>query len=79
MCYNHIQYDAGRTSATVTARCRQHDSVQSLQYNWNGEGLQDSAEYKVDSSFGDALSLEVAANDGSQTYTISLEAVNFIW
>ncbi len=38
MCYNHIKYDESRSSATVTARCRTHNSVQSVSYNWNGEG-----------------------------------------
>lgn len=80
MCYNHIQYDSDRTSATVTARCRQHSSIKSIQFNWNGEGMQDSNTYKADGSLGDApLTLEVSVNDGSDTFTITPEAVNFIW
>ncbi len=40
MCYNHILYDnAVRASGMVTARCRTHSSITSIQYNWNGEGL----------------------------------------
>ena len=51
-----------------------------MQYNWNGEGLQDSDTYQVDSSFGDdPLSLVVSAQDGNSSYEIELEAVNFIW
>jgi len=80
MCYNHIQYtDASRQSATVTARCRQHNSVTSLEYNWNGEGFQGDDTYTIDSSFADALSLTVKANDGTTDYTITLEPVNFMW
>lgn len=33
----------------------------------------------MDSSFADALTLEVSAHDGQTNYTIDLEAVNFVW
>ena len=79
MCYNHIKYNESKTSATVTAKCRSHNSVSSVSYNWNGEGMQESESYEVDSSFADALSLEVTADDGSNTYSINLEPVNFVW
>mgnify|MGYP000123771809 CR=1 FL=1 len=79
MCYNHIQYTEDRQSATVTARCRQHDSVSSLEYNWNDEGFQGENTRTVDSSFSDALSLSVKASDGSTDFTIDLEPLNFVW
>lgn len=80
MCYNHIKYDdAARTSATVTARCRQHSSITDLTYNWNGEDFSASDSYSVDSSFDSTLTLQVKANDGSTDYTITLEPVSFVW
>ena len=79
MCYNHLQYDESRTSATVTARCRQHSSIVDIQYNWNGEGYQSSDSYDVDSSFADTLTLDVKVNDGTTDYSITLEPLNFIW
>lgn len=80
MCYNHIQYDDdSRTSATVTARCRQHSSITDLTYNWNAEDFSSSDSYQVDSSFSEPLTLVVKANDGSTDYTITLEPVSFVW
>ena len=79
MCYNQITYSADRSSATVEAKCRQHSSVDSLQYNWNGEGYTDSATYQADSSLQDVLSLVVKATVGDQEYTITPESLNFIW
>jgi len=63
----------------VTARCRKHKSVTSLQYNWNGEGFNSKDSYSVGSSFSNALTLYFKANDGTNDYTITLEPVNFIW
>ena len=34
MCYNQIKYDADRSGATVTARCRTHSNISSVQYKW---------------------------------------------
>lgn len=80
MCYNQITYSGDRSSATVEAKCRQHNSVTSLQYNWNNEGYGDSATYEAGSDFQDALSLSVKAIDGdSNEFTITMEALNFIW
>jgi len=51
-----------------------------MEYNWNGEGFTDSDAYSVGSDFTDSLSLQVRAtdSDGNQ-YTITPEALNFIW
>jgi hypothetical protein len=35
MCYNQIVYSKDKSSATVSAKCRQHDSITKLEYNWN--------------------------------------------
>ena len=79
-CYNNIIYNSSRTSADVEARCRTHSSITSLEYNWNGEGFTDSNLRHLDSSFIDALSLTVRANDGNGNhYTIDLESPNFMW
>ena len=42
MCYNKVSYTADRKSATVEAKCRQHDSITKVQYNWNGSGFTDT-------------------------------------
>jgi hypothetical protein len=79
-CYYNIVYAQDRNSATVEARCRQHDSVAELQYNWNGEGFQSSNTYHAGSSLKKALSLVVKAIDSDgQEYTITLESPNFLW
>lgn len=86
MCYNHIQYDESRTSATVTARCRTDPAIDRVIYSWNGDGYKTDNTYKVDSSFTEPLTLTVMAVDDDYsetntpyTYTIDLEAVNFVW
>ena len=67
--------------ATVTARCRKHSSITSLQYNWNGQGYGDSNVYSVraTSDIKESLTLTVKANDGTNDYTVSFEPVNFTW
>lgn len=35
MCYSSIKYAAGRGSADVTIKCRQHSSITKVQYNFN--------------------------------------------
>jgi len=68
-------------SAQVEARCRQHDSVVDVQYNWNNEGFTSSSTFDASTEQGEsALSLQVKAIDGdSQEYTITLESLNFLW
>ena len=80
MCYNNIIYGSDRLSAEVEARCRQQSSVAKVEYNWAGKGFSSDNKFKVDSSFGDALTLEVKATDTSGTeFKITLEALNFLW
>lgn len=75
MCFNDIVYSADRKSANVSAKCRQHDSIVKLEYNFNNEGFQSNATYAVNSSFSDALSLVVKATDGDgKEFTITQEA-----
>lgn len=64
MCYNQVVYQSGRQSATINANCRQHDSIKTIQYNWNNEGFVSSSSYKVDSgSHKEAISLVVKVTD----------------
>lgn len=80
MCYSNIIYAADRLSAEVAAVCRTHSSVVKTEYNWGGQGFTSEGTHSVDSSFADALSLEVKATDDSGTeYTVDMEAVNFLW
>jgi len=80
MCYNNIVYDPARTSATVEVRCRQHSSVNKVQYNFNNQGFQDSNKHSVSSSFNSVLPVVVKATDiHGETYDITLEPINFVW
>jgi len=80
MCYNNIVYNSGRTSATVSVRCRQHSSINKVQYNYNGAGYVDTASFTVDSSFKDSLQVKVRGTDVNQdTWDITLESLNFVW
>lgn len=56
----------------MQAKCRKQDSIQSMLYNFNGEGFQSNDSYKVGSDFSDALSLVVKAVDGNgKEFTIT--------
>lgn len=80
MCYNDIVYSADRSSANVEAKCRKHDSITKMEYNFNNEGFQSNSTYAVGGDFSDALSLVVKATDGDgNDYTITQEAQNFVW
>jgi len=81
MCYNNIQYSTDRTSATVEARCRIHNFIQKVYYNWNNEGFVSSNTYHAGSGLGtNALSLEVKATDNDGVdYMITMEPLHFIW
>lgn len=63
----------------MTARCRTHSSVSSVQYNWGEQGFADEDSIHVGADQTDALTLQVKANDGSKDYTITLEPLNFVW
>ena len=80
MCYNNIVYNSGRTSATVEVRCRQHTSVNKVQYNFNNQGFQDSNKFTVDNKFSNTLPVVVRGYDiHGQTWDITLEPLNFVW
>ena len=80
MCYNNITYASDRQSAEVEAVCRQHSSVQKLEYNWAGQGFTSESKFSADSSLNDALSLVVKATDSDGAeFTITMESLNFIW
>lgn len=74
MCYMQVTYSSDRKSATVTPTCRQHDSIQKVEFNYNGEGYTSDASYHVDSSFDKELTLEVKATDGDgKEFTITVQ------
>ena len=80
MCFNKVTYSDDKQSATVEAKCRQHDSVKELQYNFNGEGFQSDATYKADSSFLEDLTLVVkAVGSNGKEHSITVEPTNFVW
>lgn len=51
MCYSAILYSGDRNSATVDVRCRQHSSIQTVEYNFNNQGFQSNNEFKADAGF----------------------------
>lgn len=79
-CFNKIVYNSDRSAADVEAVCRQHDSIEKVEYNWAGAGFVENSTFSLDSSFEDALSLTVKATDGSGSeFEITLQSPNFIW
>ena len=48
----------------MEATCRQHDSIQTVQYNWNDAGFSGESTFQADSTFTDDLTLVVKATDG---------------
>lgn len=58
MCYSNIKYSSDRKSATVDIRCRQHDSIKTVEFDF-GSGFQSNNEFKVDSSFSNELPIKV--------------------
>jgi len=80
MCFNKVTYAADRQSAKVEATCRKHDSIQTVQYNWNGSGFTSESTFQADSSFKDDLTLVVKVTDGDgKDYQVTVEKTNFIW
>jgi alpha-amylase len=54
--------------------------VTSVAYNFGGKGFQSSKTFAADSSMADALSIVVQATDSNgETFTQTLESLNFIW
>lgn len=84
MCYMQTVYSEDRSSATVTAKCRQHDSVTKVEFNWDGRGFSDDSSMEVSASTFDAskgdLNLTVrATDDKGKQYEITVAPSNFIW
>jgi alpha-amylase len=80
MCYNNIVYNNGLTSATVEVRCRQHSSINKVQYNFNKQGFQDLSKFTADKSFSSTLPVTVRGYDiHGLTWDITLEPLNFVW
>ena len=79
-CYSATLYAHDRKLAIVEVRCRQHASITSLQYQFGSQPFQASNSYQVDSSFATELVIKVQGTDAAgKTWTITLEALNFIW
>lgn len=80
VCYNNIVYARDRKSAKVEARCRKHESVTKIEYDWNNKGYTSNSTYSASSSLKNALTLTVKVTDkDGKTYTVTPEAPNFLW
>jgi alpha-amylase len=64
MCYNQAIYTPDRKSATLHAKCRQHDSIVKTQYKWGDADFSEESSYKAGSSLNEAISLTVKVTDG---------------
>jgi len=76
--YAHVVYASGRTSATVTVRTALRVSTATCTYSFNGVS-QSSANYAATSSLATDLNIVVTCTSGSNTWTLSLDPVNFVW
>lgn len=67
MCYMQVGYSEDRTFANVKAKCRQHESVSKVEYNWAGKGFTGEDSFAVSAeNFGASegdLTLTVRATD----------------
>ena len=63
MCYPKIQYQSGLQAADVEIYCKKHSSIVDVKYNINSQGFQSDNKISLDSSFMDALSMEIKAHD----------------
>jgi hypothetical protein len=82
MCYNNIVYTKDRKSATVTAKCRKHDSITTLEYNWNDQGFDTKDSFEIQKYYSNdkPVSLVVKAIDGDKNeFTITMDPTNFLW
>ena len=80
MCYNHVVYDADRTSASVETLCRQHASITDVTYSYDGQDFAAANTFHADTSLHGDLTTVVKGKDKDMNeYKITLEPTNFIW
>jgi hypothetical protein len=73
-------YSPNRDSATLHAKCRKHDSIVKMEYQWGSGDFTESDSFKADTSLGDAVTLTVKATDGDgKEWKITMEPYNFVW
>ncbi|GMF45073.1 unnamed protein product [Phytophthora lilii] len=76
--YAHVVYGSARTSATVTVRTYLRVASATCSYTFNGV-KSTSATYQVTSSLMDDLIIVATCTDGSDTWKLELDPVNFVW
>lgn len=61
-------------------KCRTHDSIKDVAFNFNDEGYVPTSSYSVTSDFDEDLSISVKATDSDgNEFTITMESLNFFW
>ncbi|KAL4175741.1 hypothetical protein KRP22_000702 [Phytophthora ramorum] len=76
--YAHAVYGSDRTSATVTVRTYLRVSSATCSYSYNGV-TSTSATYQVTNSLKDDLLIAAVCTDGTSTWKLELDPVNFVW
>jgi len=80
MCYTTVAYTGDHSKATVSAKCRVHDSITKTEYNWNNEGYFPDSTYSADTGMTDDLTLTIKVTDkDGKEFTITAEPTNFVW
>jgi alpha-amylase len=76
--YAHVVYAAGRQSATVTVRTVLRVPTSTCSYSFNGAS-QTSNTFTAATSLTSDLNIVVTCSSGSNTWTLALDPVNFVW
>jgi alpha-amylase len=76
--YAHVVYGSARTSATVTVRTYLRVASATCSYSFNDVNST-SPTYEASISFDNGLDIIVSCTDGSASWTLELDPVNFVW
>ena len=63
MCYNQAVYSPNRKTATIEAKCREHESIIKMEYKWGDADFSVESSFEATSALEDALTLVVRATD----------------
>ena len=74
-CYSNVIYASGKQSAIVDVRCRKHDSVDKLVFDF-GQGFGEENVLEVDTRMTEVV--KIVVSDGGKR-VIHLEDVDFVW
>ncbi|KAL3668048.1 hypothetical protein V7S43_006917 [Phytophthora oleae] len=76
--YAHVVYGSTRSSATVTVRTYLRVASATCSYSFNGV-KSTSPTYEVTNALKDDLIIVATCTDGSESWELALDPVNFVW